>query len=130
MKSRWTPLAKVLILFSLIILFINAMAFFVEVKRDISYANRAYGLSALDDCFNEGRYQELYEYTIKNSFTDEPIEVDISQYEAFGRYYHAYTMARIYPDNAVYLQQMETEKASITWNKILNVINTLEQEMK
>ena len=130
MKSRWIPLARILILLSLLVLFINATAFFIEVKRDLSYANRAYGLSALDDCFNEGRYQELYEYTIKNGFSTEPIEVGISEYEAFGRYYNAYVKARIYEDNEEYLRQMETEKGNITWNKILNVIDTLEQEMK
>ena len=130
MKSRWIPLARILILLSLLVLFINVTAFFIEVKRDLSYANRAYGLSALDDCFNEGRYQELYEYTIKNGFSTEPIEVDISEYEAFGRYYNAYVKARIYEDNEEYLRQMETEKGNITWNKILNVIDTLEQEMK
>ena len=112
------------------ILFMNAMALFVNIKRDVNYVNRAYGLSTLDDCFNEGQYQQLYEYTVKNEFSNEPIEVDISQYEAFGRYWHAYSMARIYPDNEEYLRQMEIEKASITWNKILNVIDTLEQEMK
>lgn len=112
------------------ILFMNAMALFVNIKRDVNYVNRAYGLSTLDDCFNEGQYQQLYEYTVKNEFSSEPIEVDISQYEAFGRYWHAYSMARIYPDNEEYLRQMEIEKATITWNKILNVIDTLEQEMK
>ena len=130
MKSRWTRIARVLIIFFLMILFMNAMALFVNIKRDVNYVNRAYGLSTLDDCFNEGQYQQLYEYTVKNEFSNEPIEVDISQYEAFGRYWHAYSMARIYPDNEEYLRQMEIEKASITWNKILNVINTLEQEMK
>ncbi len=130
MKSRWTRIARVLIVFFLMILFMNAMALFVNIKRDVNYVNRAYGLSTLDDCFNEGQYQQLYEYTVKNEFSNEPIEVDISQYEAFGRYWHAYSMARIYPDNEEYLRQMEIEKASITWNKILNVIDTLEQEMK
>ncbi|MBQ1307813.1 MAG: hypothetical protein IIZ64_01765 [Erysipelotrichaceae bacterium] len=130
MKSRWTRIARVLIVFFLMILFMNAMALFVNIKRDVNYVNRAYGLSTLDDCFNEGQYQQLYEYTVKNEFSNEPIEVDISQYEAFGRYWHAYSMARIYPDNGEYLRQMEIEKASITWSKILNVIDTLEQEMK
>ena len=129
MKSRWTPIAKFLIFLFLFVLFVNAMTLFVEIRKDLNYANRAYGLSALDECFNEGRYQDLYEYTLKNEFSDEPIEVDISEYEAFGRYYNAYTKARIYENNEEYLRQMETEKASITWNKILNVIDRLEQEL-
>ena len=61
MKSRWTPVARVLILFFLLILFVNALTLFVEIRRDLNYANRAYGLATLDDCFNEGRYQDLYE---------------------------------------------------------------------
>ncbi len=130
MKGRWTRIARVLIIFFLMILFMNAMALFVNIRRDVSYVNRAYGLSTLDDCFNDGQYQQLYEYTVKNEFSSEPIEVDISQYEAFGRYWHAFSKARIYPDNEEYLRQMEIEKATITWNKILNVIDTLEQEMK
>ena len=130
MKSRWTRIARILIIFFLIFLFLNALTLFINIKRDVSYVNRAYGLSTLDDCFNDGQYQQLYEYTLKNEFSDEPIEVDISEYEAFGRYWHAYSKARIYPDNEEYLKQMEIEKASITWNKILNVIDTLEQEMK
>ena len=130
MKSRWTPVARFLILLFLLVLFLNAMSLFVEIRRDMSYANRAYGLSALDDCFNDGRYQELYKYTLKNGFTDEKVEVDVSEYEAFGRYYNAYVKARIYEDNDIYLKQMEKEKASITWNKILSVIERLELEMK
>lgn len=130
MKNKWTPIARILIVFFLLVLYVNALSLFIEIRRDLSYANRAYGLSAMDDCFNEGRYHELYEYTLKKGFTDEEVEVDVSEYEAFGRYWHAYNMARIYPENDVYLKQMENEKASITWNKILNVIDKLEQEMK
>ena len=122
-------MAKVLIVVFMFVLFFNAMAFFTEVKRDVLYGSRSYGLSVLNDYFDNGEYQKIYQYTTANKYADDELSVDVSQYEAFGRYYRAYTLARIYDDNSEYLKRMETEKANITWKKILNVIESLENEM-
>lgn len=129
MKSKWVSLAKVLIVIFMIILFMNCLAFFVEVKRDVMYGSRSYGLSTLNDYFDNGEYQRIYHYTIDNKYADDELSVDVSQYEAFGMYYHYYTQARIYEDNDVYLKKMTEEKEKITWKKILNVIDSLENEL-
>jgi len=130
MKSRWITLAKTLIVIFTIILFMNALSLFIEVKRDLEYSNRAYGLETLNDYFDNGQYQDIYECALKNEISDQNLYADTSQYEAFGRYYHAYTMARIYEDNSVYLKQMEAEKENISWKKILSVIEELEKQLK
>ena len=93
------------------------------------YDARSYGLNALNDYFDRGEYQEIYEYTIRNKYAEDELSVDVSQYEAFGRYYHAYTLARIYEDNGKYLTRMAEEKEKITWKMILTVIDELESEM-
>ena len=129
MKSKWATLAKVLIVIFMIILFFNCLAFFREVKRDVMYGSRSYGLSTLNDYFDNGEYQKIYSYTIANKYADDELSVDVSQYEAFGRYYHYYTQARIYENNDVYLKKMAEEKEKITWKKILNVIDSLENEL-
>ncbi len=127
MKSRWASLAKAIIVFFMLALFVNASVFFVHVKEDMSWGNRCYGLSQLDDCFNQGDYQRLYIETLSNKYASASPKVDTSQYEAFGRYYHAYVQSRIHEDNAVYLKQMAEEKSHITWKKILDAIEVLEQ---
>ena len=98
-------------------------------ERDGPLRPRAagYGLADLDDSFNRGDYQRVYIETLHNKYASTKPQVDTSQYEAFGRYYHAYVQSRLHEDNAAYLQQMEEEKAHITWKKILNVIDLLEQ---
>lgn len=129
-KSKWIGFAKVMIFISMFILFLNALALFTEIKRDVLYGSRGYGLSALDGYFDEGNYEEIYTSSIRNKYSDEKIEVDVSQYEAFGRYYHMYTQAMIHKDdNAWYLEQMRIEKEKITWKKILSVIEELEKEL-
>ena len=128
MKSKWISLAKVLIIISIIVLFLNALAFFTGIRRDVLYFSRSYGLSVLDEYFDEGNYQQIYDHAIGNKYADDELSVDVSQYEAFGRYYHAYTQARINEDNEEYLKQMQIEKEKITWKKILNVIEELEKE--
>ena len=98
MKSKWAGFARVVIVILTLILIMNSVALFTNIRRALSYTNRAYGLSAMDDSFNEGRYEEIYEYTLKNEFTTEEVKTDISQYEAFGRYFHAYTLSKMYPE--------------------------------
>jgi hypothetical protein len=129
-KSKWIGFAKVMIFISIFILFLNALALFTEIKRDVLYGSRGYGLSVLNDYFDEGNYEKIYTSSIRNKYSDEKIEVDVSQYEAFGRYYHFYTQAMIHKDdNAWYLEQMRIEKEKITWKKILSVIEELEKEL-
>ena len=130
MKSRWIRIAKYLIVFFLIVLFFNAYSLFVEIKRDIHYNNRAYGLTTMDDSFENGEYYQIYIDTVKNAIADENPGVDTSQYEAFGRLYEAYLNARMYEDNDVYVKQMENEKKNITWKKILTVVETLENDIR
>ena len=127
MKSKWAGFARVVIVILTLILIMNSVALFTNIRRALSYTNRAYGLSAMDDSFNEGRYEEIYEYTLKNEFTTEEVKTDISQYEAFGRYFHAYTLSKMYPEETRYKDEMAEEKQKITWNKIINVINELEK---
>ena len=128
-KSKWISLARVLIVFFMIVLFLNAMLFFRELKRDVMYGERCYGLSEMNERFDNGEYQQIYQYAVANKYAEEKPEVDVSQYEAFGRYYHAYTLAMIYEDNDVYLKRMAEEKEKITWKKILSVIESLENEL-
>ena len=65
-----------------------------------------------------------------NAYADDKLSVDVSQYEAFGRYYHAYVMARSLDGDDAYLKEMEKEKAGISWKKILDVISVLEEDLK
>lgn len=130
MKSKWVRLARVLIVIFSIILFLNAMTLFLEIRRDINYNNRAYGLSVMDDDFNNGEYYRVYMNSIKNAISDEDPAVDTSQYEAFGRLFNAYVNAKINTDNVKYIEQMNKEKQNITWNKILTVVESLENDLK
>ena len=129
MKSKWTGFARFFIIILILILFANAMSLFVEIRRDVTRANRAYGLAALDDYFDDASYYDVYECTVKNSMSTEEIGVDTGEYEAFGRYYNAYTLYRMYPEKTEYLDIMNTEKQHITWNKILNIIDELEKDL-
>lgn len=106
------------------------MTLFLEIRRDINYNNRAYGLSVMDDDFNNGEYYRVYMNSIKNAISDEDPAVDTSQYEAFGRLFNAYVNAKINTDDAKYIEQMNKEKQSITWNKILTVVESLENDLK
>ena len=128
-NSKWIPAGRVMILLSLVILFFNAYSFFREVRRTMIYNSRTYGLEVLNDYFDSGNYYEIYMKTTQNRYSEKQPVVDVSQYEAFGRYYHAYTLARIYEDNGKYLTRMAEEKEKITWKKILTVIDELESEM-
>ena len=128
-KSRWMKAAEVLIVFFLIVLFINAYVFFVNVKKETSRNFRSYGLDIINQYFDEGDYQQVYLYTLANKYAEDEPSVDVSQYEAFGRYYHYYVEAMTHEDNEVYLEKMEKEKELITWKKILSVIESLENDM-
>ena len=128
-KSKWIGLARIAIVFFLLVLYISAYLFFKEVRRDVLYNSRAYGLDTLNECFDNGEYQRIYQYAVSNKYADDKLSADVSQYEAFGRYYHYYTLALSHQDNEAYLQKMAAEKEKISWKKILNVIETLESEL-
>ena len=127
MKNRWVSLARFLIVLFTIVLFCNALGAFMEIKSDISYFNRSYGLSAMNDHFENGEYYDIYELSLKNKYSTEEIKVDTSQYEAFGRYYYAYMMAQMHPEDPVYRERMQKEKDQIHWKRILYLIDELEK---
>ena len=127
--SKWTGFGRVMIIVVMIILFINAFTLFTEIRRDISYQSRTYGLSVLNEYFDQGNYYSIYEKTIENKYSDQKPEIDVSQYAAFGQYYHSWVMAKTHEDNAKYLDQMKEAKKQITWKKILDVIETLEKDL-
>lgn len=129
-KSRWSIFLSIMIIIFAIVLFFNAFFLAKEVKQDLTYNNRCYGLDVLDDYFNNGEYYNVYIHTTKNKYVDEKPYIDISQYEAFGRFYHAYLMAKINPNEPLYREQMEQEKKNITWKKILNTVTILENDLK
>ena len=130
MRSKWIGFARIMALLLMFILFINSFTLFKDIRRQVMYGSRSTGLSTLNDYFDEGNYQKIYTAAVVNEYADDELTVDVSQYEAFGRYYHAYVMARSLEDNAQYRQEMEKEKAEISWKKILDVISVLEEEMK
>ena len=109
MKSKWIGVARFAIVILILVLFMNCLSLFIEIRRDVLYGSRSYGLSTLNDYFDEGRYQQIYDGAISNKYADDKLAVDASQYEAFGRYYHAYTLARINEDNKMTNQHK-------TWN--------------
>ena len=128
-NSKWVPFGRVAILLFLVVLFFNAYSLFTEIRRDISYGSRSYGLDVLNEYFDEGNYYEIYEKTIENKYSDQDLAVDVSQYEAFGRWYHYYVMARTHDDSSKYLRLMEEAKQQITWKKLRNTIAALEKEL-
>jgi len=127
--SKWIPAARIAILLSLIALFFNAYSLFTEIRRTVAFNSRSYGLDVLNDYFDEGNYYQIYEKTIQNSYSDQKPAADASQYEAFGRYYHYYVMARTHTNNQRYLEYMEDARKQITWKKIRNVIAELERSL-
>ena len=130
MRSKWIGFARILALVLMFILFINSFTLFKDIRRQVMYGSRSTGLSTLNDYFDEGNYQKIYTATVVNEYADDELSVDVSQYEAFGRYYHAYVMARSLEDNEKYRKEMEKEKAEISWKKILDVISVLEEDLK
>ena len=77
--SKWVPFGRVAILLFLVVLFFNAYSLFTEIRRDISYGSRSYGLDVLNEYFDEGNYYEIYEKTIENKYSDQELAVDVSQ---------------------------------------------------
>lgn len=130
MRSKWIGFARIMALLLMFILFINSFTLFKDIRRQVMYGSRSTGLSTLNDYFDEGNYQKIYTAAVVNEYADDELTVDVSQYEAFGRYYHAYVMARSLEDNAQYRQEMAKEKANISWKKILDVISVLEEDLK
>ena len=122
-------MGRAAILLSLVVLYFNSYMLFTEIRREVIYNNHSYGLEVLNDYFDEGNYYQIYEKTVQNKYSNQELAVDISQYEAFGQYYHNYVMARTHTDNAEYLALMNEAKQKITWKKVLNVIDMLEQEL-
>ena len=128
-KSKWSGVLRVLIVIFALILILNSFMFFRELKRDVTYSDRSYGLDVLNEYFNNGQYYQIYEATIKNKYSNDRPEIDVSQYEAFGRYYNAYLQAMADPGNSYYRQLMENEKKNITCKKIINVMTVLENNL-
>ncbi len=128
-RSRWIGFARIMALLLMLVLFINSFLLFKEIRRDVMYGSRSTGLDTLNSYFDEGSYQKIYTAAVVNRYADDELSVDVSQYEAFGRYYHAYVMARSLEDNEEYLKEMEEEKARISWKKILDVIRVLEADL-
>lgn len=129
MKSKWMTLVRVLIVIFAFVLMLNTFIFIREVEQDLTYNERCYGLDVLNGYFDDGQYYQIYISTIRNTYSREVPEVDVSQYEAFGRYYNAYMNAMTSQDKTPYLKQMEIEKSKIYWKKIINVINVLEDKL-
>ena len=130
MRSKWIGFARIMALLLMFILFINSFTLFKDIRRQVMYGSRSTGLSTLNDYFDEGNYQKIYTAAVVNEYADDELTVDVSQYEAFGRYYHAYVKARSLDDNGQYLKDMEKEKAEISWKKILDVISVLEEDLE
>ncbi len=130
MKSKWIGFARILALLLMIVLLISSTVLFRDIRSYVMYGSKSTGLSILNEYFDEGDYQKIYTAACVNSFADDKLSVDVSEYEAFGRYYHAYVMARSLDGDARYLAQMEKEKAKISWKKILDVISVLEENLE
>ena len=129
MRSKWIGFARIIMLLLMLVLFINSFMLFKDFRSNVMYGSKSTGLSILNDYFDQGNYQKIYTAAVVNAYADDELSVDVSQYEAFGRYYHAYVMARSLDDNEQYLKEMEKEKAGISWKKILDVISVLEEDL-
>jgi hypothetical protein len=130
MRSKWVGFARIIALLLMLVLFINSLVLFKDIRRNVIYGSRSTGLSTMNDYFDQGNYQKIYTAAVVNAYAEDELSVDVSQYEAFGRYYYAYVMARSLDDNEQYREEMKKEKAGITWKKILDVISVLEEDMK
>ena len=130
MKSKWIGFARILALLLMIVLLISSTILFRDIRSYVMYGSKSTGLSILNDYFEQGDYQNIYTAACVNSFADDKLSVDVSEYEAFGRYYHAYVMARSLDDKGPYLEEMAKEKANISWRKILDVISVLEADLE
>ena len=82
----------------------------------------------MDEHFDNGEYYDIYDLTLKNKYSTEPITVDTAEYEAFGRYFYAHLMARMHENDPAYAEMLQQEKANIHWQKIKFIIDELERE--
>ncbi len=130
MRSKWIGFARILALLLMIVLFINSFVLFKDIRSYVMYGSKSTGLNIVNDYFDQGNYQKIYTAAVVNAYADDELSVDVSQFEAFGRYYHAYVMARSLDDNERYREEMEKEKEAISWKKILDVISVLEEDLK
>ena len=130
MKSKWIGFARILALLLMIVLLISSTILFRDIRSYVMYGSKSTGLSILNEYFDEGDYQKIYTAACVNDFAEDKLAVDVSEYEAFGRYYHAYVMARSLDGDPRYLAEMEKEKTNISWKKILDVISVLEEDLK
>ena len=130
MRSKWIGFARIMALLLMIVLFINSFVLFKDIRSYVMYGSKSTGLNTLNDYFDQGNYQKIYTAAVVNAYADDELSVDVSQFEAFGRYYHAYVRARSLDDNERYREEMEKEKAAISWKKILDVISVLEEDLK
>ena len=107
-NSLMSRFVRVLIVFFMFILVINSFLLVREIKREVNFQNRSYGLSVFNDWFENGEYYKIYLHTLKNELVEEKPYVDVSEFEAFGRLYNAYLKAKMYPDNQEYRNQIES----------------------
>ena len=129
-RSKWIGFARILALLLMLVLFINSFTLFKDIRSYVMYGSKSTGLNTLNEYFDQGDYQKIYTAAAVNAYADDKLSVDVSQYEAFGRYYHAYVMARSLDGDDAYLKEMEKEKAGISWKKILDVISVLGEDLK
>ena len=129
MKSNWIGFARIITLLLMLVLFINSFVLFKNIRSYVMHGSKSTGLNVMNDYFDQGDYQKIYTAAVVNAYADDELYADVSQYEAFGRYYHAYVKARSLDDSGQYLKEMEKEKARISWKKILDVISILEKDL-
>ena len=130
MRSKWIGFARIITLLLMLVLFINSFVLFKNIRSYVMSGSKSTGLNVMNDYFDRGNYQKIYTAAVVNAYADDELSVDVSQFEAFGRYYHAYVRARSLDDNERYREEMEKEKAAISWKKILDVISVLEEDLK
>ena len=65
-NSLMSRFVRVLIVFFMFILVINSFILVREIKREVNFQNRSYGLSVFNDWFDNGEYYKIYLHTLKN----------------------------------------------------------------
>ena len=109
MRSKWIGFARIITLLLMLVLFINSFVLFKNIRSYVMSGSKSTGLNIMNDYFDRGNYQKIYTAAVVNAYADDELYADVSQYEAFGRYYHAYVMARCMDDSEQYLKEMEKE---------------------
>ena len=129
MRTNWIGFARIIMLLLMLVLFINSFVLFKNIRSYVMHGSKSTGLNVMNEYFDQGDYQKIYTAAVVNAYADDELYADVSQYEAYGRYYHAYVMARCMDDSEQYLKEMEKEKARISRKKILDVISILEKDL-